>query len=88
MSTPPNFAPPSVSAVLASSLGLAGELLLQAARQRRLEEAVIRASAEVRARPPQLGAPLSPAETDWVAQRADEMVEAWLAPLTGARRAA
>lgn len=73
------FAEPHGDAVMGSLLGLTGELLVLAARQRRIE-AAIGAGVDGQASPPDLAAPLDPDERAWVAQRADELVAAWLGP--------
>ena len=73
------FSEPLGDAVMGSLLGLTGELLVLAARQRRIE-AAIDAGVDGRATPPDLTAPLEPDERAWVAHRADELVAAWLGP--------
>lgn len=68
-----NFAEPHLAAALSSGLALAGEMLALAARQSRVEQG---------AKDP--GAPLSAQEESLLAVQADELVAAWLGPLTGA----
>jgi hypothetical protein len=68
------FAELHADALMGSMLGLTGELLLLAARQRRL------AAAHGSSAEPDLDGPLDAAERAWVADRADVLVGTWLGP--------
>lgn len=70
-----------LAAVLASGLALTGEMLILAARQARIERALAGGDGSVGT----LDAPLTAQEETWIAGRADDLVAAWLDPLTQAR---
>ncbi|MPZ28339.1 MAG: hypothetical protein GEV12_18480 [Micromonosporaceae bacterium] len=73
------FADRSVDALMGSALSLTTELLLLSVRQHRIEEAVRGRDS----RPAGGEVPLRPAERDWVRDRADQVVAAWLDPFGG-----
>lgn len=67
------FPDPRVDALMGSVLGLTGEVLLLAARQRRLESATPTAGVD-------LDAPMDAEERGWLQHRAGQLVAAWLDP--------
>lgn len=73
------FADRSVDALMGSALSLTAELLLLSVRQHRIEE-VVRGGRDSL---PGGEVPLRPAEREWVRDRADRVVAAWLDPFGG-----